>query len=106
MARRSRFGVLLAVGAVLGGCGGDDAAVSHDGGSDAAAPADTGGGEGACTSDESCGDGVFCNGVELCLPGDPSADRRGCVLALAFDCDDGIVCTVDSCDEDMRHCVH
>ncbi len=40
-------------------------------------------GDGAanCTTDNQCADGVFCNGVERCLPGAPGADARGCVLA-------------------------
>lgn len=33
-----------------------------------------------CRSDADCGDdGIFCNGVDQCRPGHPSADVRGCV---------------------------
>jgi hypothetical protein len=45
-----------------------------------------------------CTDGMVCNGRETC--------RRGtCVAAMAVDCDDGDVCTADSCVEPMgcRH---
>lgn len=39
----------------------------------------------------SCSDGDFCNGLELCIAG-------SCV-AGSDPCDDGIACTIDSCDE-------
>ena len=35
-----------------------------------------------CASDQACDDGVYCNGAELCLPGHPRADLRGCVPSL------------------------
>ncbi|MCA9576834.1 MAG: hypothetical protein H6726_08860 [Sandaracinaceae bacterium] len=56
---------LLVLGLVLAvpGCG--DLPLPTDAGSDAA----------LC----GCDDGVFCNGVELCQPGSPLADDRGCV---------------------------
>ncbi len=38
-----------------------------------------------------CTDDDFCNGVELCVMG-------RCELGLAAKCDDGNVCTVDTCD--------
>ncbi len=34
-----------------------------------------------CTDDGTCSDGVFCNGVERCMPGATGADLRGCVPA-------------------------
>ncbi len=37
---------------------------------------------GSCTRDIDCTDGVFCNGVERCMPGGPGADIRGCAPAL------------------------
>jgi len=45
-----------------------------------------------CTLSSQCDDGLFCNGAEscqagFCLPGDPPV------------IDDGVACTVDSCDE-------
>jgi hypothetical protein len=50
--------------------------------------------------DAACGDGSACNGAERCdaeagcLPGEPPA------------CDDGIPCTLDSCDDAAGGCVH
>ncbi len=42
--------------------------------------------------DASCGNGLFCDGVEKC-------ESAGCVAGSAPDSDDGIACTLDSCDE-------
>ncbi len=54
-----------------------------------------------CALDEECDDGLFCTGVERCEPGAASADDFGCapgdIDALL---DDGIACTVQSCDEE------
>ena len=47
-----------------------------------------------------CDDGLWCNGVERC---DASL---GCVAGGAPACDDGVDCTVDSCDEVDRLCHH
>jgi hypothetical protein len=47
-----------------------------------------------------CDDGLFCNGIEVC---DPVMD---CVPGAAPDPDDGVVCTVDSCDEVGNVLVH
>ena len=46
-----------------------------------------------------CSDGLFCNGQEVC---DPVA---GCRPSAAVNCDDGVSCTTDSCDEDANTCV-
>ncbi len=43
--------------------------------------------------DVPCGDGAFCNGLESCQP------EVGCVAGVPPAVDDGIDCTVDSCDE-------
>jgi hypothetical protein len=61
------------------GCGGENAA-DGDGG----APPDRDGGTDAamtttCARTADCDDGVFCNGQELCRPGEPGADAMGCV---------------------------
>jgi|CXWL01.1.fsa_nt_gi hypothetical protein len=45
-------------------------------------------------------DGIFCNGLETC---DPNA---GCQIIPPPSCDDGVVCTVDSCDEGANGCAH
>ena len=47
-----------------------------------------------------CDDGVFCNGVEVCDP------LRGCLPGTPVNCDDGVPCTLDSCDEDTKSCLH
>jgi len=52
------------------------------------------------TYDAFCDDGVLCNGAETC---DPAA---GCLAGAPTDCDDGVDCTVDSCDGGSDSCVH
>ena len=52
-----------------------------------------------CVFDSDCDDGAFCNGEEqcvanVCTPGNPP------------DCDDGIACTPDVCDETADACVN
>lgn len=42
--------------------------------------------------DEYCDDGVFCNGLETCDA------ITGCQAGTPLDCDDGDLCTTDSCD--------
>jgi hypothetical protein len=51
-------------------------------------------------SDAACDDDLFCNGTETC---DPIDD---CQSGQAPDLDDGIDCTIDSCDEDGDRAVH
>ncbi|MFQ5463745.1 MAG: S8 family serine peptidase, partial [Phycisphaerae bacterium] len=46
-----------------------------------------------------CSDGVFCNGVESCAAG---VCRPGTVV----NCDDGVACTVDACNETTNTCDH
>lgn len=50
-----------------------------------------------CTSDLECDDGVYCNGAEACRAGT-------CVAGVAVDCQDGVGCTSDACDEAERSC--
>ncbi len=53
-----------------------------------------------CLSDAACADSVYCNGVETC-------DAFGhCQSGTAVDCDDGVGCTVDSCNEVTDLCDH
>ena len=67
----------------------------------------------ACTSDScneasdscnhapdngACSDGVFCNGVETC------SASVGCQGGAAVDCNDGVGCTDDSCNEGTDSC--
>lgn len=59
--------------------------------------------KGVCihTPDDSfCNDHLFCNGVEYC-----NRDR-GCLQGPPPNCDDGIACTVDSCNETTDQCDH
>lgn len=49
-------------------------------------------------SDAACGDGAFCNGAETC---DAVA---GCEAGAAPSCNDGVGCTVDSCNEGTDSC--
>lgn len=58
---------------------------------DAGLPAD-------CTEDAECDDGLFCNGFERCALG-------RCEGGRPVECDDGIDCTTDRCDEGADACV-
>ena len=51
------------------------------------------------TDDSVCDDGAWCNGAETC------DDVNGCQAGTSPDCNDGVDCTVDSCDEDNDVCV-
>jgi len=48
--------------------------------------------------DAVCDDGAFCNGTETCDAG------SGCLAGSPIDCDDGVACTADSCDEAADAC--
>ncbi|HUU85596.1 MAG TPA: S8 family serine peptidase, partial [Phycisphaerae bacterium] len=51
-----------------------------------------------CLSDGDCADGLFCNGIETC-------DTNGvCQPGTAVDCNDGVGCTDDSCNEGADSC--
>ena len=60
---------------------------------------------GACINTDTCNDGLYCNGVELCNPTDPSADGSGCVVGDDPCPDDGPSCTTTSCSEATDSCV-
>lgn len=49
-------------------------------------------------SSERCDDGDLCTGIDQCLPESELASEQGCVAINPIDPDDGIDCTVDSCD--------
>ncbi len=51
-------------------------------------------------SDALCDNGRACDGVEACDP------DLGCQPGIPLNCNDGVVCTFDSCDEDTDSCVH
>jgi subtilisin family serine protease len=52
-----------------------------------------------CTADAECDDAMFCNGNETCVAGN-------CQPGTPPDCDDGIVCTTDTCDETSGTCLN
>jgi len=54
-----------------------------------------------CTSDADCDDGAFCNGAETC-----DLNTFTCLSGTAPSTDDGVTCTVDSCDETTDTIVH
>ena len=56
-------------------------------------------GGGGCTSDAQCSDGDFCNGAETCNLG-----TGQCEAGTAPNCNDGISCTADSCNESTDSC--
>ena len=50
-----------------------------------------------CVVDADCNDGAFCNGSETCVGGT-------CVGGTPVDCNDGVGCTADSCNEVTDSC--
>ncbi len=52
---------------------------------------------GGCENDSECDDGDFCNGAEVCNAG-------SCEAGTPPNCDDGVSCTVDSCNETTDSC--
>ncbi len=57
----------------------------------------------ACVSmgvDSRCDDMAYCNGTESCVVG------VGCSAGTAINCNDGIMCSVDSCNEASDMCEH
>ena len=50
-----------------------------------------------CVVDADCSDGTYCNGAEVCNAG-------SCEAGTAITCDDGVACTVDSCNEGTDSC--
>jgi len=52
-----------------------------------------------CLTDADCDDGLFCNGTEIC-------DGGTCLKGPPETCDDGVDCSVDTCDEVNDICVN
>jgi len=52
---------------------------------------------GGCTGDGDCDDGLYCNGAETCNAGT-------CIAGTAPNCDDGVGCTDDACNEATDSC--
>ncbi|MCP3937285.1 MAG: RHS repeat protein, partial [Actinomycetia bacterium] len=50
------------------------------------------------TDDGACDNGLFCDGTETC------DETLGCQAGTAVDCDDGVSCTVDACNEATDAC--
>ncbi len=50
-----------------------------------------------CLGDGDCDDGAFCNGAETCVAG-------ACIAGTPVDCNDGVGCTDDSCNEGTDSC--
>ncbi len=51
----------------------------------------------SCVSNDDCNDGAYCNGTEICNAGT-------CQAGTPVDCDDGVSCTDDSCNEGTDIC--
>ncbi len=51
-----------------------------------------------------CDDGLYCNGLETCVPNDASSDANGCLTSGSDPCDDGVSCTEDQCLEEFDLC--
>lgn len=51
-------------------------------------------------NDAVCNDSLYCNGTETCNP------STGCVTGAVVDCNDGVSCTVDACNEASDSCDH
>ena len=51
-------------------------------------------------SDEACNNGLYCDGIETCDA------ETGCVTANVPVVDDGVACTIDSCDEEADKVLH
>ncbi len=69
---------------------------SLSGGSQAFSLIITGGSSG-CQTNGDCADGVYCNGAEIC-------DNGECQPGTPVDCNDGVGCTDDSCNEGPVPC--
>ncbi|UCC30163.1 MAG: right-handed parallel beta-helix repeat-containing protein [Phycisphaerales bacterium] len=51
-------------------------------------------------NDSLCDDGQYCNGSEACHP------ILGCQPGVPVDCDDGVDCTIDACDDVSDSCTN
>ncbi len=88
-----------------GGDVGDDVSVPETGG-DVPRDEESPDASATCVTEGGCDDGLYCNGQEICLPGAPNADERGCLAGPAPNVDDDIECTVDGCDEATDSILH
>lgn len=54
-----------------------------------------------CTSNPECDDGLACNGVETC-----DVPSGNCQAGTPVNCNDGVACTTDACNEPSGTCSH
>ena len=54
-----------------------------------------------CFYDSECDDDLYCNGVETC-----DLTTHTCLAGTPVNCDDGVDCTDDTCDEEQDRCNH
>lgn len=54
-----------------------------------------------CLGDAECDNGVYCDGAETC-----DAETATCEPGEPVRCDDGVACTLDSCNESAGACEH
>lgn len=54
-----------------------------------------------CTTDSDCDDEQWCNGIEIC-----NLETNECQPGTPPDCNDGVDCTDDSCNEDVDQCAN
>ena len=92
---RSCCGTLVA-SLLLLACGDDGDTNPSDGGTPDGAPADSAV-FAICEDDEDCDNDVYCDGQERCEGGQ-------CERGLPVQCDDGLECTQDRCNEAARDC--
>jgi hypothetical protein len=52
-----------------------------------------------CVVNADCDDGIYCSGIETC-------DAGTCIPGTTVDCNDGVDCTIDSCNEAADNCDH
>ncbi len=53
----------------------------------------------SCVTDNDCDNNLYCDGPELCV-------NNVCQAGVPINCDDSVVCTDDSCDENVDSCVN
>ncbi len=56
-------------------------------------------------NDSVCDNDILCDGTEICSPETVGADPDGCITT-AVDCNDGVSCTVDTCNVGLDECEH
>jgi hypothetical protein len=102
--------LLLCVMTVQIACTPDETDGDGDSDGDGDADAEVCDPEAECCLDQDCSDRIFCNGVEICDRGVCEPDPRSYIDpatgARVLNCDDGIACTRDECNELANVCEH